>query len=87
VRYYLFGRSRAVDERSSQRLEACQVIRVDMAQKACQRRLMPRLLSEVVDANLGKFCKGSLAFIKMNGRVRLAGYDASKGRHGGCGEC
>jgi hypothetical protein len=65
------------------------MIRVNMTQEARQWRPMPRLLPEIIDPNLREFCKGlsASALTTMKGGLILAGYDASKGGHRGCGKC
>lgn len=64
---HLTGSSRTIHKRRLQRLEARQMIRMDMAEKASQRRLMSRLLPEVVDADLWEFFDKCLAQLATMG--------------------
>lgn len=52
---YLSGCRRTVDKGSAQGLEAQEMVGVHMTEEASKRSFVIRLMSEVIDSNLGKF--------------------------------
>lgn len=72
--------SRTVNKGCPQRLKACQVITVDMAQEACERGSVTRVRAKVVDANLRKL--GYDAF--EGGHLAVGHGMAAVGRAGAC---